>query len=209
MLKYNHIAIEGNIGAGKTTLSNFLAKKFNGDLLLEEFEENEFLKDFYDDNSYALHAEVQFVLDRSKQLFQFHSQPHDLIFSDYYPLKSLIFSKMNLSPKEFDLINELMGSLYKTMPKPDILLFLNRPLDELQKNIISRGRLYEKEISPDYLFTLSKGYENFLQRIHGIPILYINANEINLEKPKWLERSFKELLSCQHSKGIKRINLIK
>ena len=209
MLNYNHIAIEGNIGAGKTTLSNFLAKKFNGDLLLEEFEENEFLKDFYDDNSYALHAEVQFVLDRSKQLFQFHSQPHDLIFSDYYPLKSLIFSKMNLSPKEFDLINELMGSLYKTMPKPDILLFLNRPLDELQKNIISRGRLYEKEISPDYLFTLSKGYENFLQRIHGIPILYINANEINLEKPKWLERSFKELLSCQHSKGIKRINLIK
>ena len=209
MLKYNHIAIEGNIGAGKTTLSNFLAKKFNGDLLLEEFEENEFLKDFYDDNSYALHAEVQFVLDRSKQLFQFHSQPHDLIFSDYYPLKSLIFSKMNLSPKEFDLINELMGSLYKTMPKPDILLFLNRPLNELQKNIISRGRLYEKEISPDYLFTLSKGYENFLQRIHGIPILYINANEINLEKPKWLERSFKELLSCQHSKGIKRINLIK
>ena len=209
MLNYNHIAIEGNIGAGKTTLSNFLAKKFNGDLLLEEFEENEFLKDFYDDNSYALHAEVQFVLDRSKQLFQFHSQPHDLIFSDYYPLKSLIFSKMNLSPKEFDLINELMGSLYKTMPKPDILLFLNRPLDELQKNIISRGRLYEKEISPDYLFTLSKGYENFLQRIDGIPILYINANEINLEKPKWLERSFKELLSCQHSKGIKRINLIK
>ena len=209
MLKYSHIAIEGNIGAGKTTLSNFLAKKFNGDLLLEEFEENEFLKDFYDDNSYALHAEVQFVLDRSKQLFQFHSQPHDLIFSDYYPLKSLIFSKMNLSSKEFDLINELMGSLYKTMPKPDILLFLNRPLDELQKNIISRGRLYEKEISPDYLFTLSKGYENFLQRIHGIPILYINANEINLEKPKWLERSFKELLSCQHSKGIKRINLIK
>ena len=209
MLNYKHIAIEGNIGAGKTTLSNFLAKKFNGDLLLEEFEENEFLKDFYGDNSYALHAEVQFVLDRSKQLFQFHSQPHNLIFSDYYPLKSLIFSKMNLSPKEFDLINELISSLYKTVPKPDILLFLNRPLDELQKNIISRGRLYEKEISPDYLFTLSKGYENFLQRIDGIPILYISANEINLEKPEWLEQSFTELLSAQHSEGIKRINLIK
>ena len=116
---------------------------------------------------------------------------------------------MNLSPKEFDLINELISSLYKTVPKPDILLFLNRPLDELQKNIISRGRLYEKEISPDYLFTLSKGYENFLQRIDGIPILYINANEINLEKPEWLEQSFKELLSAQHSEGIKRINLIK
>jgi deoxyadenosine/deoxycytidine kinase len=209
MLKYNHIAIEGNIGAGKTTLSNFLADKFNGDLLLEEFEENEFLKDFYDDNSYALHAEVQFVLDRSKQLFQFHSQPHNLVFSDYYPLKSLIFSKMNLSPKEFDLINELIDSLYNKVPKPDVLLFLNRPLDELQKNIISRGRLYEKEISPDYLFTLSKAYENFLQRIDDIPILYINANEINLEEPNWLEQSFRELLSCHHSKGIKRINLMK
>ena len=116
---------------------------------------------------------------------------------------------MNLSSKEFDLINELMGSLYKTVPKPDILLFLNRPLDELQKNIISRGRLYEKEISPDYLFTLSKGYENFLQRIDDIPILYINANEINLEKPDWLELSFRELFSCHHSKGIKRINLMK
>jgi len=209
MLNYKHIAIEGNIGAGKTTLSNFLAKKFNGDLLLEEFEENEFLMDFYGDNSYALHAEVQFVLDRSKQLFQFHSQPHNLIFSDYYPLKSLIFSKMNLSSKEFDLVNELINFLYKKVPKPDILLFLNRPLDELQKNIISRGRLYEKEISPDYLFTLNKGYENFLQRIDGIPILYINANEINLEKPKWLEHSFKKLLSAQHSEGIKRINLTK
>jgi len=209
MLNYKHIAIEGNIGAGKTTLSNFLAKKFNGDLLLEEFEENEFLMDFYGDNSYALHAEVQFVLDRSKQLFQFHSQPHNLIFSDYYPLKSLIFSKMNLSSKEFDLVNELINFLYKKVPKPDILLFLNRPLDELQKNIISRGRLYEKEISPDYLFTLNKGYENFLQRIDGIPILYINANEINLEKPKWLEYSFKKLLSAQHSEGIKRINLTK
>ena len=96
MLNYKHIAIEGNIGAGKTTLSNFLAKNFNGDLLLEEFEENEFLKDFYDNNSFALHAEVQFVLDRSKQLFQFHSQPHNLIFSDYYPMKSLIFSKNEL-----------------------------------------------------------------------------------------------------------------
>ena len=135
MLKYKHIAIEGNIGAGKTTLSNFLADKFNGDLLLEKFEENEFLKDFYDDHSYALHAEVQFVLDRSKQLFQFYSQPHHLIFSDYYPLKSLIFSKMNLSSKEFDLVNELINSLYNKMPMPDILLFLNRPLDELQKNI--------------------------------------------------------------------------
>ena len=209
MLKYSHIAIEGNIGAGKTTLAHFLADKFNGDLLLEEFEENEFLKDFYADNSYALHAEVQFVLDRSKQLIQFHSQPHNLIISDYYPLKSLIFSKMNLSPKDFGLINELIDSLCAKVPKPDILLFLNRPLDELQKNITSRGRLYEKEISPDYLFTLNKAYENFLQRIENIPILYINANEINLEKTDWLEQSFRELLSSQHSKGIKRINLMK
>ena len=209
MLKYNHIAIEGNIGAGKTTLSNFLADKFNGDLLLEEFEENEFLKDFYDDHSYALHAEVQFVLDRSKQLFKFHSQPHKLIISDYYPLKSLIFSKMNLISKEFDLVSELIDSLYNKVPKPDLLLFLNRPIYELQKNINSRGRIYEKEISPDYLFALNKAYENFLQRIDNIPILYINANEINLEKPDWLEKSFRELLSCQHSKGIKRINLMK
>ena len=209
MFKYNHIAIEGNIGAGKTTLSNFLADKFNGDLLLEEFEENEFLKDFYDDHSYALHAEVQFVLDRSKQLLLFHSQPHNLIISDYYPLKSLIFSKMNLSPKEFDLINKLINSLYVTVQKPDILLFLNRPLDELQKNITSRGRSYEKEISPDYLFTLNKAYDNFLKSIDKIPILYITANEINLENPDWLEKSFRELFSRQHSKGIQRISLMK
>ena len=116
---------------------------------------------------------------------------------------------MNLSSKEFDLINDLIDSLYKKVPKPDLLLFLNRPLDELQKNIISRGRLYEKEISPDYLFTLNKAYENFLQRIDDIPILYINANEINIEKPEWLKQSFEELLSSQHPEGIKRINLIK
>jgi len=188
-------------------LSNFLADKFKGDLLLEEFEENEFLKDFYSNNDFALHAETQFVLDRSKQLFQFHSKPHDLIISDYYPLKSLIFSKINLSSKEFDLIKNLVESLYQQVPKPDILLFLNRPLDELQKNIISRGRVYEKEMSQDYLFTLSKAYENFLQRVLDIPVLYINANEINLEKPELLEQSFRELLSRPHSKGVKRINL--
>jgi len=207
MLNYQHIAIEGNIGAGKTTLSHFLAEKFEGDLLLEEFEENEFLKDFYSNNSFALHAEVQFVLDRSKQLFQFHSKKHNRIFSDYYPYKSLIFSKMNLTPKEFDLVNHLIESLYKQVPKPDILLFLNRPIDALQKNILSRGRGYEKEISPDYLFTLNKAYENFLQRITDIPVLYINADEINLEKPEWLEESFREILCCSHSNGVKRINL--
>lgn len=207
MLQYNHIAIEGNIGAGKTTLAKFLSEELNGSLLLEEFEENDFLKDFYKNNSFALHAEVQFVLDRSKQLFQFHSQKHELIISDYFPLKSLIFSKMNLSTKEYLLVQELIESLYKSMPKPDVLIYLNRPIDELQKNIISRGRDYESEISSDYLFTLNKAYENFLTNLSGIPVLHLNANEINLENKEWLKTAFRQLLSKPSGAGVKRVSL--
>ena len=207
MTSYKHIAIEGNIGAGKTTLAKFLANGFNGDLLLEEFEENEFLKDFYNNNDFALHAEVQFVLDRSKQLFQFHNDNHSLIISDYYPLKSLIFSKMNLNTKEFELVNELLESLYKNVPKPDILIYLNRPIDELKNNIASRGRKYEQEISQDYLHSLNKAYESFFQRVPDIPILHINAGEIDLDKPLWLKQSFQNLLSETHSSGVKRVSL--
>ena len=95
MLKYKHIAIEGNIGAGKTTLAKMLSSHLDSSLLLEEFEDNHFLKAFYNGKDFAIHAEIQFILDRSKQLADFFSKKHQLIISDYVPEKSLIFSKLS------------------------------------------------------------------------------------------------------------------
>lgn len=208
-LRYKHIAIEGNIGAGKTTLAKLLAASLNAELLLEQFEENDFLQDFYQNKKFALHAEIQFLLDRSKQLFLFHRSTYPVIVSDYIPEKSLLFSKMNLTTKEFQLVKELMHSIFDAIPKPDILIYLNRPISELEANIKKRGRSYEAAISPEYLIDLNKAYSAFLENIYDIPVLQVNANEINLEHPEHVTNQFEEILSKEHNPGIKRIYLDK
>ncbi len=207
MLKYKHIVVEGNIGAGKTTLARFLASKFRGSLLLEEFEENDFLKDFYQNKDFALHAEVQFVLDRSKQLFQFHSKSHDIVFTDFLPDKSLLFAKMNLSDKDYLLVEELMTALFKKLPVPDLILYLNRPLYQLEENIRNRGRSYEMDISPEYLNQLDKAYENFLAFKTDLPILHINAEDIDLQQPERLFSAFQTLFQTSFANDQRTIHL--
>jgi len=207
MLLYKHIAIEGNIGAGKTTLAKFLTDHLSASLLLEEFEDNDFLQDFYTHNRFAIHAEIQFLLDRSKQLFKFHQQSHELIITDYVTQKSLLFSKMNLTVKDFELISKLMDSIFHSIPQPDLLIFLTRPISELEDNIKNRGRKYEAGITPEYLINLNKAYDNFLGSITNIPVLQIRANEIDLSRPEKLINKFSEIFSKKHENGLKRIYL--
>lgn len=209
MSKYNHIVIEGNIGAGKTTLANFIAKEFNTSLLLEEFEENDFLKDFYNNKDFILHAEVQFILDRSRQLFQFHNNTHKSIVTDYIPSKSLIFSKMNLTTNDFELVERLVKSLFKTLPTPDLMIYLERPVSSLKENILKRGRVYETGISIDYLQKVEDAYTNFLKREQKFPVLLINANDIDLSNPKELKSQIGELLNTSFDNRAKRISLNK
>ncbi len=207
MLNYKHIVIEGNIGAGKTTLANFIAQEFNTSLLLEEFEENDFLKEFYKTNDFVLHAEVQFILDRSKQLFQFHNQKHSKIVTDYIPSKSLIFSKMNLSNKDFELVEQLVNSLFKTLPTPDLMIYLDRPVSSLKENIKKRGRSYESGISMDYLKQVEDAYTNFLKQEQVFPVLKIDANEIDLTNPSLLKQQLSNLLSTKFEPRVKNIAL--
>lgn len=207
MLNYKHIVIEGNIGSGKTTLANFISNEFNGSLLLEEFEENDFLKEFYNNKNFVLHAEVQFILDRSKQLFQFHNKNHETIVTDYIPSKSLIFSKMNLSNDDFNLVKNLVQSLFKTLPQPDIMLFLKRPVHQLKENILKRGRSYESNISSDYLQKVEDAYTNFLKQQQDFPVLLINANEIDLSNPQLLKDKIAKLLQTNFENRVKKVTL--
>lgn len=204
---YNNIAIEGNIGSGKTTLAKFLAEAFESDLLLEQFEENEFLSDFYTNKNFALHAEVQFVLHRSKQLHHFYANQPKLIISDYMPLKSKLFARQNLVTKDFMLIQNLIDELLMTFPQPDLVIFLNRSVYELKENIAKRGRFMESDISTDYLLAINKAYNEFLNQKHDFPVLIINANEIELSQPNLLVQRFKKILNTKHQNGVQDIYL--
>ncbi len=198
MIRYKHIAIEGNIGAGKTTLAKMLSRYLGSSLLLEEFEDNHFLKAFYNGKDFAVHAEIQFILDRSKQLADFFSKKHQLIISDYVPEKSLIFSKMNLSESEYKIIKDLTSVLYKNFQKPDLILFIDRSTEDLIENIIKRGRVYEQNIDGSYIENLNNGYEDWLGEIN-CPVLRINANEIDISHPEKLAESFKKLFQQEYS----------
>lgn len=161
VLKYKYIAIEGNIGAGKTTLAKILAKKLNTDIILEEFMDNPFLPQFYKNpDRYALPVEMSFLADRHQQLSDYFDKwdGGTPVISDYFLDKSLIFSKTNLKGVEWDLYKRFYNILSSSLPKPDVVVYLNRSLESLKHNIQRRGRSYESGISSDYLGDISKAY---------------------------------------------------
>ncbi len=205
-IKYKYIAVEGNIGAGKTTLAKFLSSNLNGSLLLEEFEDNQFLKAFYKGEDFAIHSELQFILDRSRQLAEFFSRNHTLIFSDYVPQKSLIFSKINLSKTQFDVVNTLTNILYQPFRSPDLIIFIERDVDELIENIYKRGRAFEQRINEDYIKLIMDGYESWIKNLNQ-PVLRIQANQIDMTKPVELTNAFNSILAEKYLKKQVKINL--
>ena len=158
--KYKYIAIEGNIGAGKTSLAKKIAVDFNSKLIIERFADNPFLPKFYKDpERYAFTLEMSFLSERYQQISEDLSQLNifnELIISDYDIHKSLIFSKVNLSVDEFSLYRKLFYDMYKKILKPDLFVFLNQDIPRLQKNISRRGRDYENRISNEYLSGLGQ-----------------------------------------------------
>jgi deoxyguanosine kinase len=165
--KYNYIAIEGNIGAGKTSLSNKIAHDFNAKLILERFADNPFLPKFYEDaQRYAFTLEMSFLADRYQQISDDLSQLDlfkDFIVSDYDVFKSLIFSKITLLEDEFKLYRKLFYLMYKDIAKPDLYIYLYQNTERLQENIKKRGRDYEQNIANDYLEKINTGYLEFLK----------------------------------------------
>ena len=165
--KYNYIAIEGNIGAGKTSLATKIANDFNAKLILERFADNPFLPKFYEDaQRYAFTLEMSFLADRYQQISDDLSQLdlfRNFIVSDYDIFKSLIFSKITLHEDEFMLYRKLFYLMYKDLKKPDLYVYLHQSTEQLQMNIKKRGRDYEQQIESDYLEKINAGYLEFLK----------------------------------------------
>lgn len=183
---FNYIAIEGNIGAGKTTLCAKLSEDFNAKLVLERFADNPFLPKFYKDQSrYAFPLEMSFLADRYQQLTDDLSQFDlfkDFIIADYHIFKSLIFAKVTLAEDEFRLYKTMFDIIHKEMPKPDLYVYLYQNTDRLLQNIRRRGRSYEQNISAEYLNKINLGYLDYIKTQTHIKTLIIDISERDFVK---------------------------
>jgi len=186
--KYNYIAIEGNIGAGKTSLANMISDDFNAKLVLERFADNPFLPKFYEDKErYAFPLEMSFLADRYQQLSDDLAQ-FDLfknfIISDYYIFKSLIFAQVTLSKDEYLLYRKMFNLIYKEITKPDLYVYLYQNTDRLLENIKNRGRVFEQNIQADYLKKIHDGYMGFITTQNDLNLLTIDVSEIDFVNNK-------------------------
>ena len=181
--KFKYIAIEGNIGAGKTSLAKKISIDFNSKLILERFADNPFLPKFYEDpDRYAFTLEMSFLAERYQQITDDLSQLNifnDSIVSDYDIFKSLIFSKITLSEDEFALYRKLFFSMYKDILKPDLYIYLNQNIDRLKENIKKRGRDYEQNIDSKYLKNINSGYLDFHKTQTDLNIKIIDINNMD------------------------------
>ena len=184
--QFNYIAIEGNIGAGKTTLTTKIAEDFNAKTVLERFADNPFLPKFYEDqNRFAFPLEMSFLADRYQQISDDLAQFDlfkDFIIADYHIFKSLIFAKVTLQEDEFRLYKTLFDIIYKEMPKPDLYVYLYQNTDRLLENIKKRGRNYEQDIKASYLDKINKGYLDFIKSQTNLNSLIIDVSEFDFVK---------------------------
>jgi deoxyguanosine kinase len=177
-MQYHYIAIEGNIGAGKTTLAHLLAKKLNARLILEQFADNPFLPKFYENpKQNAFPLELFFMAERYKQLKDMiHTSDlfQSVTVSDYVFTKCLLFAKVNLSEEEFRLYQRLFEIMQPQVAFPDILIYLHSPVQKLQKNIKKRNRSYEQNIADEYLFNIQQTYTSYIKQ-HNIKTIFVDA----------------------------------
>ena len=207
MRKYDFIAIEGNIGAGKTSLAKMLASDFNAKIVLERFAENPFLPKFYENpERYAFQLEMSFLIDRYQQLMDdLHHLDlfKELIISDYYFTKSLIFAKNTLEPTEFQLYRRFFSVIYKSIPKPDLYIYLHVNVEKLLLNIKKRGRPYEQNIKREYLEKIQKGYFDFFNEQREFKFLIIDITKIDfVERRQDYEKIVNLIFEKYYKKGL-------
>lgn len=182
MAELRYIAIEGVIGAGKSSLANRISEKLSSNLITEQFEENPFLEKFYNDRKrYAFQTQMFFLINRYKQQQQLNQQElfSKYIVSDYIFEKDKIFAYLNLSGEELKLYENIFPLLEREIPKPDLVIFLQAGIDRLMTNIKSRGRDFEKNLTRAYLSELSEAYNNFFFKYNTTPLLIVNTTDID------------------------------
>jgi deoxyguanosine kinase len=184
--QFNYIAFEGNIGAGKTTLTSKIAEDFNAKTVLERFADNPFLPKFYkDQNRYAFPLEMSFLADRYQQLSDDLAQFDlfkDFLVADYHIFKSLIFAKITLADDEYRLYRNLFDIIYREMPKPDLYVYLYQNSERLLQNIKKRGRSYEQEIPAEYLDKINSGYLDYIKSQADLNVLIIDVSNRDFVK---------------------------
>lgn len=178
----NYIVIEGNIGAGKTSLSKLLSDDWQARLILEEFSDNPFLPLFYDNpERYAFPVELFFMTERHKQLQELLLEGNlfqDRVVSDYIFSKTLLFARQNLVDDELRLFQRLFHTLNASFPKPQLLVYLHRSVDQLLRNIAKRGRAYEQGITGNYLQRIQQAYFDFFNLMkEELPILVLDVGD--------------------------------
>ncbi|MDI6400612.1 deoxynucleoside kinase [Balneolaceae bacterium ANBcel3] len=182
MNPYNFIAVEGVIGAGKTSLARLLAERHNARLVLEQFEENPFLPKFYEDRErYAFQTQLAFLASRFKQQDVLRSRDlfQELVISDYLFDKDRIFARLNLSGDEMALYDSIYSIMNTIAAKADLVVYIQANVDRLMQNIRQRGRPYEKEISRTYIEELNDAYNHFFHHYTRSPLIIVNASEID------------------------------
>ncbi len=192
------LVIEGNIGAGKTTLAFKFSEEFNAKLILEQFAENPFLPKFYQDQErYSFPLELSFLADRYHQIKKevlnldlFHS----FLVADYYFAKSAIFAQNTLKDDEYRLFRQIFDIIFESMPKPDLYVYLHSNTDKLLQNIKNRGREYEKNIQPDYLEKIKNGYFSYFKKVTSFPILVVDVNNIDFVENQGHYEQLKQLV---------------
>ncbi|MDQ3847093.1 MAG: deoxynucleoside kinase [Bacteroidota bacterium] len=179
LMNYHFITIEGNIGAGKTTLAHLLAKHYNARLILEQFADNPFLPKFYEDpKKYAFPLELFFMAERFKQLKELIQQKdlfQSLTISDYLFTKCLLFAKINLPDDEFRLYQRLFEIIHQQLVQPDILIYLHAPVSKLQQNIRKRNRSYEQNIPDSYLYSIQETYTHYIKH-SNLKTIFVDAS---------------------------------
>ena len=197
-MNYHFIAIEGNIGVGKTTLAQKLAAHYHAKLILEQFAHNPFLPKFYEDKErYAFPLELSFLADRYEQLKDILLSPsfhEEYIIADYTITKSQLFARNNLEDDEYDLFIKMADIMNTTLPKPDLLIYLHAPVSKLQQQIQQRGRPYEQNIEDTYLEAISAAYGQYLSR-QELKVLMIDTAAIDLNQAVHFERLIRFLES--------------
>lgn len=205
-MNYSYITIEGNIGAGKTSLATKLSEDLNGELILEEFANNPFLPQFYSDpEKYAFPLEVFFMAERYQELLTTSQKElfQQVMITDYLFSKSQIFAENNLNESEYELYMRLFRFLYTQLPKPDIILYLHTSIPYLQQNIKERGRPYEQQITDDYLKQIEDAYFKHFRSIKNqLPILIIKADHLDFVHNEIDYLRIRNLLDKSYAPGI-------
>jgi len=204
-MQYNFICIEGNIGAGKTSLAEKIAKDFNARLVLESFANNPFLPKFYKDpNNNAFPLELFFMAERYQQLKQVKEQEmfSKFTISDYFFMKSRLFAQNNLSADELELFYRLFDIMLATLPKPDLLIYLHSDIKTLQINIKKRARTYEQEITDEYLQRIQEKYLDYFKKQKDFPVLVLDVTSVDFLTDENLYLQIKEEISKSYNLGV-------